>query len=156
MAMTSSTQDSNNVPTLAGRVLGLLASGTAYSPHELALAPCRTRELWEIINAFDALPALTVRCRECGRRIAKWELDRKTCIVNAVNRNLKTHERDLAPFIRKANQDSVAVTARNTRDGIRRHNCVCKFSHAEISLTAEARLRLYIGAIKNPHREVWI
>jgi hypothetical protein len=156
MAMTPGTQESENAPTLTGRVLGLLASRSAYMPHQLALAPSPTRELWEIINAFDALPTLTVRCRECGRRLARWELDRETCLVKPVDRYSKAFEGKAAPFIEKANARRGAVTAGNTHDGLGTHNYLCKLCRLDVSLTAESRLRLYIGAIRNPRREVWV
>ena len=154
--MTKSTPESDNAPTLAGRVLGLLASGTAYVPHDLALAPCRTGELWEIINAFDALPALTVRCRECGRGLARWELDRETCVVEPVKRNSRAFARDAASLIGKAKAPQGSATAGDTRDGLRKPKYLCKLCRADISFTAEARLRIYIRALTNPHREVWV
>jgi hypothetical protein len=157
--ITRSFEPTDTREVAAEQVLALLATGQAYTPHELALAPIPTPELRAAIGTLGELPVLRVRCRgqRCnGYRLAKWQLDPRDGIVKPLHRTTSAHTGRAVPFLDRANAGKGPIRPGNTHDGLGTQSYVCPTCRRDVPLSPDSRLRLYVEALARHDREVWI
>lgn len=145
----------------AGEALSLLASGGALRSPPAAIGAVPTQDFVELLAALEAAPPLFLRCAgdPCsGYRLARWRLNSERGSVDVVIRPSSATNPgwEGEPFLDRANAGKGAVhLGAGGGDGRATHDYRCRGCGRNISLRAETRLKLYLGAIAAGRREVW-
>jgi hypothetical protein len=147
------------VQDLAARAaLAALDDPNAWWRSPVALGPIAHGPLKEALKGIRCPPTIRARC-ECGYRLVKWRLDPKRGSVfpdHKPNKATTPGWQGLA-WIDQANKGKGRMTTGGAaHDGLATQNYKCPKCGRNVPVSAERRLKLFLGAMVAGRGETWI